>query len=117
MHTTSPRPKICPLLLTTSQALFAKTFMHAIFHSIRAGSDGLGEVGSISTEMHVTPAERSEPGDKAITRTCYGLGEVGSISTEMQITPAERSEPGDCTPLLPSSLSCFEDARERANFQ
>jgi len=30
-----------------------------------ASSDGLGEVGSISTEMHVTPAERSEPGDIA----------------------------------------------------
>ena len=29
----------------------------------RAGGDGLGEVGSISAEMHVTPAERSEPGD------------------------------------------------------
>ena len=45
-----------------SQALFAKTFMHAVFHSLRAGSDGLGEVGGISSEMHVTPAERSEPG-------------------------------------------------------
>jgi hypothetical protein len=88
--------------------------MHTIFYSLRAGSDVLVEVVSISTEMHVTPAERSEPGDKAITRTCYGLGEVVSISTEMQITPAERSEPGDCTPLLPSSLSCFEDARERS---
>ncbi len=29
----------------------------------KAESDGLGEVGCISTEMHVTPAERSEPGD------------------------------------------------------
>jgi len=62
MHTTSPRPKICPLLPTTSQALFDQTFMHAIVHSLRADCDGLEEVGSISTEMHVTPAERSEPG-------------------------------------------------------
>jgi len=45
--------------------------------------------------MHVSPAERSEPGDSVYATPCNGLEEVGGISTEMQVTPAERSEPGD----------------------
>ena len=43
----------------------------------KAGNDGLV---SISSEMQITPAERSEPGDSVLTITRDGLEEVVSIS-------------------------------------
>ena len=66
--------------------------MHAVFHSLRAGSDDLGR-GHLE-EMQIAPAERSEPGDSIHPTPCDGLGEVGGISSEMHVTTAERSEPG-----------------------
>jgi len=55
---------------------------------------GPEEVGSISTEMQITPAERSEPGDRESCRQGRPRRGRGHLE-EMHVTPAERSEPGD----------------------
>ena len=111
------RPKICTLLSTYPRPSSPERLCMLSFIHFEQAATALGEVGGISSEMHVTPAERSEPGDKAITRTLRRprRGREHLDRDARNPSRAKRAWGYDSSSTF--SLLCFEDARERASFQ